>query len=373
MENSRAGLIVLIAKLAPKLMPLLIKLGDGLWAVIKSLFGVKAAGLVGSVGLYTYLFTWQMALALIVFLAIHEYGHLWAMKRCGLKTRGMYFVPGFGAVALTSQHFGSARNEAYIAIMGPIFGFIGFVLPLVLIYRQTGDAIWAAIAAFTAFINLINLFPINPLDGGRILKSLVYSKRQLVSVMIIVIVSLATAFLGALSGFFLLFLMAVVGLWEIAIVFGFQKKVVDFLQSTLRTVVGVGLFVSARIVVLIIVGDPSPEFGKEISTFGKWVWSIMFIMLLYLLVNDIRELTVEENKHFLRYPLEVLRRWGRGVKQVLRLREVDMQPIEGYARMGSAAKVGYSLGFLILVALHVITILALSTVPGAELAAELLD
>src|SRR3989344_1622854 len=191
MRTSNAGLLVLLAKLGPKLFPVLVKMHDALWGVVKSLFGVKSIGLVGSVGLYTYLFTWPMAVALVVFIGIHEYGHLWAMKRCGIKTKGMFFLPGFGAVAVAEERFGSARNEAYIAIMGPIFGLVFFVFPIMYLFWYTGNPQWAAVAAIMAFINLINLLPINPLDGGRILKSLAYSEKLAASLWITVIVSLA--------------------------------------------------------------------------------------------------------------------------------------------------------------------------------------
>ena len=91
MSKSNIGLIVLLGKLSPKIFPILVKMHDLLWPMVKSLFGVKAVGLVASVGLYTYLFTWQMAIALVVFICIHEYGHLWAMKRCGINNKGMFF------------------------------------------------------------------------------------------------------------------------------------------------------------------------------------------------------------------------------------------------------------------------------------------
>ncbi len=132
-NSSKIGYLVLLAKLGPKLLPIVAKFGDLLINLLKSSMGLKAVGVAGSVGLYTYLFTWQMAVILVAFIGIHEYGHLWAMKRCGIKTKGMFFIPGFGAVAVADEKFGSARNEVYIALMGPIFGIVFFCLPLALV------------------------------------------------------------------------------------------------------------------------------------------------------------------------------------------------------------------------------------------------
>ena len=144
MKNSNAGIGVIAVKLGPKLWAIFSKLFDALLPMLKSLVGIKAAGIVGSIGLYSYLFTWQMGVALVVFIGIHEYGHLWAMHRCGIKTKGMFFLPGFGAVAIAEERFGGARNEAYIAVMGPVFGLLFFVAPMIGVYYATQDPMWMA-------------------------------------------------------------------------------------------------------------------------------------------------------------------------------------------------------------------------------------
>lgn len=364
MNRSNAGLIVLFAKLGPKLFPILVKMHDALWVAVKSLFGIKGVGLVGSVGLYTYLFTWQMAVALVVFIGIHEYGHLWAMKRCGIKTKGMFFLPGFGAVAVAEGRFGSARNEAYIAIMGPIFGLVFFVLPMMFVYWKTGDAIWAAIGAIMAFINLVNLFPINPLDGGRILKALAYSERQSRSFTIIVTVSIITAILGVWgAGFTLLGYMAIIGLWETAEEFGIMNRVKKFLITLARTMIGCTFVVIAHYFFV--------KIGQESGVWMTFV-GVAIMGLLTLTAFDVKQSTGKEGRSVFAYPLVVLADVWNGLKQILLLRANHIMPITDYDMMRTGGKALYTFSFVVLILIHTAAIFFLGKVPGAELAQELL-
>jgi Zn-dependent protease len=154
-----AGVIV-VAKLVPKFL---------------KLAGVAKVGLAAaSFGVYATVFNWQFAIFIVSMLFIHESGHVWAMKRHGMKTKGFYFVPFFGAVAVADDKFPSRKAEAYIALMGPIWGLVYSVV-IFGIFGLTQAPICAAAASWMAFITLFNLLPINPLDGGRVMKSIVYS------------------------------------------------------------------------------------------------------------------------------------------------------------------------------------------------------
>lgn len=361
-EKSQAGLTVLLLKLAPKLWPIIVKLHDALWAAVKSLFGIKGAGLVGSAGLYTYLFTWQMGIALVVFIGIHEYGHVWAMKRCGIKTRGMFFVPGFGAVAVADEQFKSARNEAYIAILGPWASFLLFILPALAVYGYTQDPLWVVIAGFMAFINLINLFPVNPLDGGRILKALAYSDRHAASLATTTLVSFVTTVLGAMSGFFLMMYMALLGLYETAKDFGILERINAFMRSLTRVAVGFGLYVLSFYAL----------WDENTTQFWQIVTVLAMIVLSVMAGNDIWSSTVEKGRHIVTYPFAIIRDAGTGIMQVLRLRSDHVKPIENYIKMGAGGKVWYATCYLGLTLLHVIVIILSSKTPGAEFFTEML-
>jgi Zn-dependent protease len=168
-KNKRlgGGLLVLLAKVGPKVVA----------GVLKALKTVKAAKLglaAGSMATYSALYTWQFAAALMLMLFIHESGHIWAMKRCGMKTKGIYFIPLLGGAAVADDMFPSRGAEVFVAIAGPIAGLLLAALSGC-VYLVTQQPLWAAIAGWMAFVNLFNLAPINPLDGGRIMKSVAFS------------------------------------------------------------------------------------------------------------------------------------------------------------------------------------------------------
>jgi putative peptide zinc metalloprotease protein len=122
---------------------------------------------------YSYLFTWEFALAIMWAIGIHELGHVWAMRRTGMPTPGFYFVPLFGGAAI-GERSRSEWQDVFITAMGPSWGLLSAVPPA-LLYLATGTPFWAAICGFIGLINLFNLLPIYPLDGGRLTNSLVVS------------------------------------------------------------------------------------------------------------------------------------------------------------------------------------------------------
>jgi membrane-associated protease RseP (regulator of RpoE activity) len=122
---------------------------------------------------YSLLYTWQFALGLMWAIAIHELGHVWAMRKTGMPTPGFYFVPFFGGAAI-GERAQSERQDVFITGMGPTWGLLG-ALPPAVFYVVTGAPFWATLCGFIGFITLFNLLPIYPLDGGRLTNSIAVS------------------------------------------------------------------------------------------------------------------------------------------------------------------------------------------------------
>lgn len=165
------GLIVLLVKLASKFFA-------KAWPIVGKIFakagGTKAALAAASMAAYSVVFTWKFALLILIAIGIHESGHVWAMRKLGIKTKGFYFLPFVGGAAIAEEEFPSREAEVFVALMGPIWGLGTALVPLVL-YAFTSDPLWAAAAGWIAMINVFNLLPINPLDGGRVVKSISFS------------------------------------------------------------------------------------------------------------------------------------------------------------------------------------------------------
>lgn len=118
-------------------------------------------------GTYALLYGWKFAVALVYLIFVHEYGHLFAAKRLKLQTSPAVFIPFMGAVVGMKERPKNAKDEAFLAYMGPLFGFLSF-LPAIPLYILTKEPFWAFVIVLGAFINLFNLIPMSPMDGGRI-------------------------------------------------------------------------------------------------------------------------------------------------------------------------------------------------------------
>ncbi|WP_462410652.1 site-2 protease family protein [Neobacillus sp. Marseille-QA0830] len=120
-----------------------------------------------SLGSYALIFGWKFAVALIYLLFVHEMGHAYAAKRLKLPVTPALFIPFVGAAVGLKQMPKNAKDEGYLAYMGPFFGLLSF-LPAWPLYMYTHEPFWALLIIIGSMINLFNLIPITPLDGGRI-------------------------------------------------------------------------------------------------------------------------------------------------------------------------------------------------------------
>jgi Zn-dependent protease len=162
-ENSKVDIIG-FAAVAAKLLPKFVSLGK------LAKVGLAAA----TVGVYASVFNLKFAIVIVTRLFVHESGHIWAMKRYGMRVRGIYFIPFFGAMAVGDDLFPSRKAEVYVALMGPIWG-LAYALAALCIFGAFHAPLFGAVASWTALVTLFNLLPINPLDGGRVIKSITYS------------------------------------------------------------------------------------------------------------------------------------------------------------------------------------------------------
>jgi Zn-dependent protease len=211
---SWAGVAAILFKVGPKLAKILSTLLKGGKVIKGTLFATSAAS-------YTMIFGWKVAIMILLLLFLHEGGHLWAMKKRGMKTKGMYFIPFLGAAAVTEEEFPSREAENFVALMGPTVGLILSVLAY-LVFALTGDLEFIAAAGWMAMINLINLLPIMPLDGGRVLRSISFSFGSWRGLLLTGVGMIIGAAILVKMGFWLFVILIPVGILEI--VFDFMKE-----------------------------------------------------------------------------------------------------------------------------------------------------
>ena len=158
---------------------------DYSWFIILALLiwslsaGYFPAYLPGESG-WTYLAAGTLA-ALLFFASLlaHELAHSLVAMRAGIRISSItLFV--FGGMARLSEDVADPKTEIRVAIAGPIASFLlaaGFWL-LRGFSAGAGFAPGAAIFGYLAWINVVlaafNLFPGFPLDGGRVLRAVLW-------------------------------------------------------------------------------------------------------------------------------------------------------------------------------------------------------
>jgi Zn-dependent protease len=111
--------------------------------------------------------SWLLGVGIVALLFIHEMGHFIVIRAKGLPASLPVFIPLIGAYVTMRKMPRNVRDEAEIALAGPIAGGLAGLGCLAL-YQVTGERALITLAYLTFFINLLNLVPISPLDGGRV-------------------------------------------------------------------------------------------------------------------------------------------------------------------------------------------------------------
>jgi Zn-dependent protease len=164
--HPRSDLRERLKKLASPLVAGAVLLGKFGGALLK-LKGITTIGSAFvSVAAYAWLWGWQFAIGFVALIFVHELGHAFVLRRQGVPTSPVLFIPFVGAVIGMKQLPKDAWREAQVALAGPLVGSLGAVACLVAA-RATDSNLLQALAYAGFLINLINLIPVVPLDGGR--------------------------------------------------------------------------------------------------------------------------------------------------------------------------------------------------------------
>lgn len=164
-------------------------------------FGPASAAEYWAMGLVT-------AVLLFVSVLIHELGHSVVAQQYGLQVpRITLFL--FGGVSQMAAEPPSAGAEFWIAMVGPLVSFALAAFFWEMEPLLSGWPAWYAVAKYLALLNLIlgifNLVPGFPLDGGRVLRAIVWKATGAYR--------RATA-AAATTGRFIGFLLILWGVWE---------------------------------------------------------------------------------------------------------------------------------------------------------------
>lgn len=151
------------------------------WTLARGLFPHYYEGLPST----TY---WIMgvagALGLLVSIVFHELWHSLVARRFGLPMRGItLFI--FGGVAEMTEEPPTPKAEFFMAVAGPISSVV-LSMGLFGLHFIGASAGWPrsvnGVLSYLAFLNLVlagfNLLPAFPLDGGRVLRSVLWGWKD---------------------------------------------------------------------------------------------------------------------------------------------------------------------------------------------------
>jgi Zn-dependent protease len=160
------------------------------------------------------------ALCLFLSVLVHELSHSFVARARGQRVEGItLFI--FGGVSQIEEEPTTPGGEFQVAIVGPLTSIALSVVFLVLtpvggaISKQV-KALFEYLATINLLVGLFNLIPGFPLDGGRVLRSIVWRRTRSIfrATVTAVVVSRAVAFVMIFGGVLAIFATgSFEGLW----------------------------------------------------------------------------------------------------------------------------------------------------------------
>ena len=145
---------------------------------VASRSGVDLSSLHGSPYSWSFVFVF----ALLASVLLHELGHVWVAQALGTKVRSitLLMLGGVSQMDPTPEASEKKYSEFKVAVVGPLVSF-AIAGGLIFLGRVTASADVGMFCYWLSRVNIVlgvfNLVPAFPMDGGRVLRSLLAARQ----------------------------------------------------------------------------------------------------------------------------------------------------------------------------------------------------
>lgn len=188
------------------------------WTFVLLPIWIYFSSMIGGQGTFAAVTSVVFVLAIFGCVLLHELGHALAARQFGIGTRDILLLP-IGGVASLERMPRNPFQELWIAVAGPLVNVV-IAVALFIGLNFSVIPISSFVAGFLlqlAIVNLalvvFNMIPAFPMDGGRVLRSILamileYEQATTIAAAIGKYCAIALALFGLFSGNFMLILLA---------------------------------------------------------------------------------------------------------------------------------------------------------------------
>ena len=106
-------------------------------------------------------------------LMLHETGHLLAAKHLKMQVENIEITPYGGVIGITDMENAAPLSSFILAAAGPLFSLFGCLLTILIAkWQMVSYAFAQGFARGNLILFILNLFPALPMDGGRMMRSI---------------------------------------------------------------------------------------------------------------------------------------------------------------------------------------------------------
>src|SRR5690554_355948 len=128
-------------------------------------------------------------------LLFHELGHFLMMKIFNYEELNMLFIPFMGAMVSGRKKEYSQVESSLMVIAGPLPGIL-LGVSLILYGWVQPTSLSIQLGSILILLNVMNLIPIDPLDGGQLMRILFFNNYEFAQLIFTAVSSLAIAGVG---------------------------------------------------------------------------------------------------------------------------------------------------------------------------------